>query len=236
MLGGFRVSERQRERDRRQRRARDGSFRPGAHVLRVGDGLPAPAACARSTSRTPTMWAIPSRSRALGARARRRALRPAAAATRALIDELEAVAQRSDRLFVVTLGPAGSLALGRGARIACPAHAVAQVVDTTGAGDAFTAGFLCEYAHSRRHGASLARGHRGGRARRCVTSARSSSDMQATIPRWRSTRPAPPLRQAAARGRHRARAPGRSTGSASRATSGSSASPRRGATRRSSRP
>jgi sugar/nucleoside kinase (ribokinase family) len=76
----------------------------------------------------------------------------------ALIDALEGVAQRSDRLFVITLGPDGSLALGRGARIACPARAVEEVVDTTGAGDAFTAGFLCEYARSRDVATSLARG------------------------------------------------------------------------------
>ena len=76
----------------------------------------------------------------------------------ALIDSLEAVAQRSGRLFVITLGPAGSLALGRGTRIACPAHAVERVVDTTGAGDAFTAGFLCEYALGGDVARSLARG------------------------------------------------------------------------------
>lgn len=76
----------------------------------------------------------------------------------ALIDALEAVAQRSGRLFVVTLGPAGSLALGPAERIACAARPVEQVVDTTGAGDAFTAGFLCEYALGADVERSLARG------------------------------------------------------------------------------
>jgi fructoselysine 6-kinase len=76
----------------------------------------------------------------------------------ALIDALEEVAQRSGRLFVVTLGPAGALALGRGPRISCAPRAVTHIVDTTGAGDAFTASFLCEYARSRDVPRSLRRG------------------------------------------------------------------------------
>jgi fructoselysine 6-kinase len=76
-----------------------------------------------------------------------------------LIDALEGVARRSGRLFVVTLGAAGAVALGRAQRIACAAQAVDQVVDTTGAGDAFTAAFLCEYAHSCAVERSLARGN-----------------------------------------------------------------------------
>ena len=64
----------------------------------------------------------------------------------ALIDGLEQIAQRSERLFVITLGAAGAVALGRPQRVVCPAQTVAHVADTTGAGDAFTAGFLCEYA------------------------------------------------------------------------------------------
>jgi fructoselysine 6-kinase len=75
-----------------------------------------------------------------------------------LIDALEAVARRSGRLFVITLGPDGSLALGRGDRIACLALAVERVVDTTGAGDAFTAGFLCEYVLDGDVARSLERG------------------------------------------------------------------------------
>jgi fructoselysine 6-kinase len=67
----------------------------------------------------------------------------------ALIEALEGVARHSHRLFIVTLGADGALALSRGPRIACAARPVEQVLDTTGAGDAFTAGFLCEFAHSR---------------------------------------------------------------------------------------
>jgi fructoselysine 6-kinase len=74
-----------------------------------------------------------------------------------LIDALEAVAQRSGRLFVITLGPDGALAVGPGPRMICAARLVQQVVDTTGAGDAFTAGFLCEYAVSGDVARSLAR-------------------------------------------------------------------------------
>jgi ribokinase len=77
----------------------------------------------------------------------------------ALIDELEGIAQRSARLFVVTLGPAGAIALGGRARISCPAHEARAVVDTTGAGDAFTAAFVCEYARDRDVERSLARGN-----------------------------------------------------------------------------
>jgi fructoselysine 6-kinase len=75
-----------------------------------------------------------------------------------LIDALEAVARQSGRLFVVTLGPAGAVALSDGPRIACPALPVADVSDTTGAGDAFTAGFLCEYVRSGSVELGLARG------------------------------------------------------------------------------
>ena len=76
----------------------------------------------------------------------------------ALIDGLEKIAQSSGRLFVVTLGAAGAIALSAAPRLACAARTVADVADTTGAGDAFTAGFLWEYARSRDVGRSLARG------------------------------------------------------------------------------
>jgi len=80
------------------------------------------------------------------------------AADGALIDELEAIARRQRQLYVVTLGPDGSVALGREQRLECPATPVAEVVDTTGAGDTFAAGFLGEYCVSRNVARSLARG------------------------------------------------------------------------------
>jgi sugar/nucleoside kinase (ribokinase family) len=75
-----------------------------------------------------------------------------------LIDELERLALRQRQTFVVTLGGRGSLALGGEQRLSCPAAEVAQVVDTTGAGDTFAAGFLREYCASRDAARSLARG------------------------------------------------------------------------------
>jgi sugar/nucleoside kinase (ribokinase family) len=50
------------------------------------------------------------------------------------------------------------VALGGPERIECPALPVAHVVDTTGAGDAFTAGFLCAYVRDVDLPDALARG------------------------------------------------------------------------------
>jgi fructoselysine 6-kinase len=77
-----------------------------------------------------------------------------------LIDALEQLAQRCRRLLVVTLGSHGSVALGGDERIACPALPVEHVVDTTGAGDAFTAGFICTYARGGSVEDALAAGSR----------------------------------------------------------------------------
>lgn len=76
------------------------------------------------------------------------------------IEELEDMARRHGRLFVVTLGRAGSAALGGAERLRCPAEPVGRVVDTTGAGDAFAAGFLSTYCRSKDVAASLRRGAR----------------------------------------------------------------------------
>jgi sugar/nucleoside kinase (ribokinase family) len=75
-----------------------------------------------------------------------------------LIDELEEIARIREKLFIVTLGAGGSMALGEEDRIYCPAAAVEKVVDTTGAGDTFAAAFLSEYMVSRDVPRSLARG------------------------------------------------------------------------------
>ena len=55
--------------------------------------------------------------------------------------------------LVVTCGPEGALAIERGERIAIPAAPVTNIIDTTGAGDLFAAGFLT----ARCKGASLER-------------------------------------------------------------------------------
>ena len=74
------------------------------------------------------------------------------------IDEIETIARGRQKLFLVTLGAGGSVALGQGDRIFCPAAPVERVVDTTGAGDTFAAAFLSEYVRSKDVAKSLKRG------------------------------------------------------------------------------
>ena len=52
-------------------------------------------------------------------------------------------------MSVITRGKDGAVVLDGGQRFAVPAAPVAQVVDTTGAGDLFAAGFLYGYTHGR---------------------------------------------------------------------------------------
>lgn len=63
------------------------------------------------------------------------------------IDRIGALASEHDKLFVVTLGADGSRAYQGDTRFDCPAAPVDNVIDTTGAGDAFAAGFLSRYCH-----------------------------------------------------------------------------------------
>ena len=67
-------------------------------------------------------------------------------------------------LAVVKQGPGGASAYGNGAAWHAPAHPV-QVVDTTGAGDAFDAAFIVEWLTRRDIAAALAGGQPPRRAR-----------------------------------------------------------------------
>jgi sugar/nucleoside kinase (ribokinase family) len=51
--------------------------------------------------------------------------------------------------LIVTRGPAGALAMERGRRVEIPAAPVERIVDTTGAGDLFAAGFLAARCRAR---------------------------------------------------------------------------------------
>ncbi len=65
----------------------------------------------------------------------------------AFIDELKRIAVAKNKLFVITLGAGGSIAVTRSGVFTCEAVPVTRVVDTTGAGDAFAAAFLAVYCH-----------------------------------------------------------------------------------------
>lgn len=78
----------------------------------------------------------------------------------AMIDALAVLAERHDKLFVITLGADGSIAFDGSRRQECPAVPVDNVVDTTGAGDAYAAGFLARFAHGAGVPGSMAHGAR----------------------------------------------------------------------------
>lgn len=65
----------------------------------------------------------------------------------ALIKQIEHIAKKSRKLMIVTLGEHGSIAFTGDERLLCPAIKVDKIIDTTGAGDAFAAGFLASYMH-----------------------------------------------------------------------------------------
>jgi sugar/nucleoside kinase (ribokinase family) len=61
-------------------------------------------------------------------------------------------------MLVVTCGAQGAIAVSGGVRTSVPAEPVVKVVDTTGAGDLFAAGFLAGQAQGRSVEASLIMG------------------------------------------------------------------------------
>lgn len=64
------------------------------------------------------------------------------------IRDLRDLANITGKLMVITLGTRGSLAFHGTREFAAPADEVKKVVDTTGAGDAFLAGFMVHYMKS----------------------------------------------------------------------------------------
>ena len=75
-----------------------------------------------------------------------------------LIDAIEQRAETHNKLLVVTLGADGSIAFRGRDSFSTAAIPVDEVVDTTGAGDAFAAGFLSQYCYSKDVSASLKSG------------------------------------------------------------------------------
>jgi sugar/nucleoside kinase (ribokinase family) len=66
-------------------------------------------------------------------------------------DTAVAALRQDARLAAVTLSEAGSMVVTRAATVTVPAHAVSTVVDTTGAGDLYAAGFLFGLARGFEH-------------------------------------------------------------------------------------
>ena len=83
-------------------------------------------------------------------------------AAEATITAVRELAVKHDKLFIVTLGGEGSRAFIGQKCFDCPAVSVNEIVDTTGAGDAYAAAFLSRYCHggeieeSMHHGAEVA--------------------------------------------------------------------------------
>ena len=75
-----------------------------------------------------------------------------------IIDRLARRASDRGKLFVVTLGADGSRAFQGSKQFDCPAISVERVVDTTGAGDAYAAGFMSAYSHGASIDHSMQRG------------------------------------------------------------------------------
>ncbi|HPF45841.1 MAG: hypothetical protein KDF58_05080 [Alphaproteobacteria bacterium] len=75
-----------------------------------------------------------------------------------MIDRISKITEKTNKLMVITLGDMGSIAIKGNKKISRPALPVDQVVDTTGAGDAFAAGFLSSYMHDQKIDLALEKG------------------------------------------------------------------------------
>lgn len=64
-----------------------------------------------------------------------------------IINRIKSLAKSYDKLMIITLGVAGSIAFKGEDQYATAAKEVTRIIDTTGAGDAFAAGFLAQYMH-----------------------------------------------------------------------------------------
>ncbi len=75
-----------------------------------------------------------------------------------IIERISALAKTHGKVMVVTLGADGSIAFKGEEHYSCAAIKVPKIVDTTGAGDAFAAGFLAHYMHGVSLQAALEKG------------------------------------------------------------------------------
>ncbi len=66
-----------------------------------------------------------------------------------VINTLRPWSVRFDTVFIITLAEKGSVALYHGEEMRCKAVPTPNVVDTTGAGDSYQAGFIAEYCISK---------------------------------------------------------------------------------------
>lgn len=69
--------------------------------------------------------------------------------TAVMANDLSQIAKNNNGIIVLTLGAAGSIAFAGDKTFTQPALPLAKVVDTTGCGDAFQAGFTANFYHTR---------------------------------------------------------------------------------------